>query len=148
MDLWKFAAVALFAVVVAQSFGVGWGEATHDFDVDNESAPLRNSGAYVEHADVARTLGASVTVLYNGSALSEGTDYRWNESTGELSRLSGSAAPDGASVLVSYDYQAASRSTKTANTVLGAGVGALPYLLVLVAGIVALGFLSSATGGR
>ena len=148
MDLWKFVAVVLFAAVLAQSLGVGWGEATHDFDVDNESAAFLNDGARVEHADVARTLGATVTVQYNGSTLDEGTDYSWNAETGTLTRLSGAAAPDGASVLVSYDYEAASRTTKTTNSVLGAAVGALPYLLVLVAGLVALGFLSAATGGR
>jgi hypothetical protein len=69
-------------------------------------------------------------VTNNGTTLVDGEDYRWNASTGELSRINGSSVSDGETVRIDYTYLATSDETETSNTALTALWAVFPVLLL------------------
>ncbi|RDZ39411.1 hypothetical protein C5B91_20170 [Haloferax sp. Atlit-10N] len=136
----SFAGILIISIVAVVGFSAayaGSGVPVHT----TEEITLTDSGSFVDQRDALRYRD-NETVVYNGSTLAEGSDYSWNTSTGELTRLSGSSAPDGATVNIEYAYAEPSETTRGINKTLSSGGQALP-VIVLFLGIAAIwGWLS------
>ena len=100
-----------------------------------------DAGRLVDAADIAVDFGANVTVTHNGTTLSEGVDYRFNESTGELRRLANATVSNGTQVNISYQFDAPDKTTRDVNRGLGAISIPVPLLALIAAAFVVWGFL-------
>ncbi|WP_396614090.1 hypothetical protein ACH9L7_20315 (plasmid) [Haloferax sp. S1W] len=134
-----FAAILIIGAVAFVGFGVAASESGVATPT-SEDITLSDSGAYVDERD-ALGYGDNETVVHNGTTLDEGTDYSWNTSTGELTRLSGSSAPDGATVTIDYAYEVPSKITKSIQSTLSAGTIPLPLIILFLAVVAVWGWL-------
>ncbi|WP_224332881.1 hypothetical protein [Haloprofundus halobius] len=141
MSVWKFAAVTLLLIVAAPVLGLSYDNAAKPYTATNETHTLTDSWRSVDEADRAASFSDEIVVVYNETTLDEGSDYRWNDSTGEFRRVNGSSAPDGATVDITYDYTARSDSTKGVNSILSAGATAFPYLLLMFMAVAVLNLM-------
>jgi hypothetical protein len=139
-DIQTFAAILIIGVVAFLGFSAAYSE-SGVVRTASEDITLSDAGTYVDNTD-AFGYGDNETVVHNGSALSEGTDYRWNSSTGELTRLSGSSAPDGATVSIDYSYEEPSQTTRSIQQTLSVASTGVPYIILFLAVAAIWGWLS------
>ncbi|SFR34179.1 hypothetical protein [Halogeometricum limi] len=137
-----FAVVIVLGAIAIGAFSVGFNTAAEEFDRENEAIVLSDAGQLVNASDIAFEFGANVTVTHNGSTLTEGVDYRFNESTGELVRLNNSSVPDGESVDIDYQFDAPDDTTRDVNDGMRATGSALPWIGLLVAAFAVVGWFS------
>ncbi|ELZ95001.1 hypothetical protein C440_07992 [Haloferax mucosum ATCC BAA-1512] len=135
-----FAAILIIGVVAFVGLSVAYAE-SGVVATTSEDITLSDAGTYVDERD-AFEYGDNETVVHNGTTLTEGTDYRWNTSTGELTRLSGSSVPDGSTVTIDYAFEKPSQTTKDIQTTVSTASFALPYIVLFLAVAAVWGWLS------
>mgnify|MGYP006287644459 CR=1 FL=1 len=126
----KFAVLLLVLSVGAVALSGAYEQSESAYGVDDEQITLVESGAPVDEAAAAESFLNDVVVTNNGTTLVDGEDFRWNASTGELSRINGSSVSDGETVRIDYTYLATSAETETSNTALTALWAVFPVLLL------------------
>ncbi|REA03486.1 hypothetical protein DEQ92_10335 [Haloferax sp. Atlit-6N] len=135
-----FTAIAVVGVFAIATFGTSYIESA-EAQATTEGISLDDAGRLVEASDIAVDFGANVTVTHNGSTLTEGVDYRFNESTGELERLENATVSNGTQVNISYQFEAPDQTTRDVNRGLGAISIPVPLLALIAAVFVIWGFL-------
>lgn len=139
--VWTAVVVIVLLAFVAPTLSVSFESSTVEFAELNESITLSDSGTYVDASDDAFRFRDNETVLHGGNDLVEGTDYQWNASTGELTRLSGASVPNNEPVTITYAYLSPSENTRELSDVLGNSRFVLTALLFLLAGAGVLALL-------
>jgi hypothetical protein len=135
-NLWQVVVIALALALALPLFvNGGFGAAATQSEANETTTVNFNSPYQVENAD-AYELNQSITVTQNGTELSSGTDYAWNQSTGEVSWLkNGTASED--STTIEYQYRDHTDRTTLIATLLEANASWIGLLLL----VVAMGFL-------
>ncbi|RDZ39336.1 hypothetical protein C5B86_19490, partial [Haloferax sp. Atlit-19N] len=113
-----FAVIVVVGVFAIATFGTSYIESA-EAQATTEGITLDDAGRLVDASGIAVDFGANVTVTHNGTTLTEGVDYRFNESNGELERLENASVPSGTQVNISYQFDAPDKTTRDVNRGLG-----------------------------
>lgn len=154
-SVWGFLVVLVLVLLLAPTLSLAYGNADvqtvvqgerHTIDINNSTSVSAGPGTgYGDDVAVTVTNNSSTTTL------TEGTDYSWTASTGEVS-FDGSSpdVSDGDTFEVSYQYGELPAATRDVWTLITT-VLALQSLYVLIAGLNAIrayiGQFSKAMGG-
>ena len=98
-------------------------------DYDDPQSVAERGDAYSETVTVRDA---------NGTRLEAGTDYRWNDRTGELEWLATAETTEGESGEIDYRALDAPAQSETSQEFLVPFTTALPWLLLFVAGLLGL----------
>ena len=143
--------VLLFAVVLVGVLGIAWAvgaqyqaapETTHNVTDETVVADVGNWTA-VDAPSYAQSFDDNETITNaSGTQLTEGSDYEWNASAGEIYWYDTSSVADGEEMLVDYAYSAKTEEARTARRVLSVPIeiilpaGVLIVLAMAIAGLV------------
>lgn len=141
----------VFAVVIAAVLGILWAVGAEYQDApeadysQTDEAITADVGNWtpVDAPDDARSFYDDETVTNSsGATLSEGTDYEWNTSTGELYWYDTSSVSDGEQMAVDYNYSAPTQTARNLKTVLD-----VPLTIVFpIAGLIVVAFTVAGLG--
>jgi hypothetical protein len=120
-------------ILFAGGMNTGYDNASTEYDVVNESITVDYS-ATVSVDESGESYSDTVDV-YNdsGAELTDGTDYDWNATDGNVTWFNTSATVDGETATISYSYTAKSGQTTAMGTVIkvsGIGLTFIAFLLV------------------
>lgn len=130
--------VLLFAVVLVGVMGIAWAvgaqyesapETTTNVTDESIVADVGNWTA-LDAPDYAQDHYDETITNSSGATLTNGTDYDWNASTGEIYWYDTSSVDDGETMQVDYTYSAKTEQARTARKVL-----AIPIEIILPAGV-------------
>jgi len=132
-NLWQIAVVALaLALFLPLVVNGAFTDAAQQRS-SNETATVDYDDPYsVEQQDVVQ-YNSTITVAYNGTTLSEGDDYEWNTTSGEVEWLSSNSTTDGDQVFVDYGYEDHDDRTELVATILSWNESWIGLLLLIVA---------------
>jgi hypothetical protein len=138
--------VFLFAIVLVGVLGIVWATSAQyqaapeaDYAVANEAITADvGNWTPVDAPDHAQRFYDNETVTNSsGAQLTEGTDYEWNTSTGELRWYDTDSVADGEEMSVDYTYSAKTDRARTARSVLR-----VPVETILPAGVLIIAAMS------
>lgn len=160
-------ALAVFVLLTAGTFTIfqianaSQNQAASDTQTVQNESLVQQVGNWilVSKATDQYTAGFNETVtVYNstGYELTEGTDYKWNESDGAIKFLDTNSTSDSSTANITYDYQENTQAVKDISQPLDTVITGQQFVLVAFAGlglIALLGALvmfipSSPGGGR
>ena len=120
--------VALGAAVFQPAFASGAERVTttESVTVDYQTSTSVNESG-LRYSD-------DVSVAVNGSSLTQGSDFRWNETSGEISFVNTSATSSGDTATVTVEYRAPSNQQRSVAQMLNVLATPLVLLLFLLAG--------------
>lgn len=151
-NIGKFAAVSVLLIVIALAIGASYSGATHIVTVENESLTMSvpDGTSTVEGSDLAVDFLDNETIVNedSGQTLSEGTDYEWDTSNGTVTWLDSGKTSDGANASIDYAYNGHTQETEDLSELLSLTNNALGLVLLLMAGLIVLGWLGLTPGGR
>jgi hypothetical protein len=131
--------VLLFAVILVAVLGIVWAvgaqyeqapETTTNVTDEAVVADVGNWTA-VDAPDHARSFGDDEVITNSsGTQLTEGSDYDWNASAGEIYWYNTSSVSDGETMQADYSYTSKTEEARTARKILS-----VPINLILPAGL-------------
>lgn len=84
----------------------GYDNATEAFTVTGEAANVDYDTEYnLSKSGEAESFNESIVVRANGTVLTEGSDYEWHQSRGNVSWINSSATSAGDAASIDYEYQ-------------------------------------------
>lgn len=143
----------LFAVLLVGVIGVTWAvgaeyqsapETVESVSNESITADLNNDTAVDSPSYALRYYDNETVRNSTGHQLTEGSDYEWNTSTGEISWYNTSSVDDGEAMEVDYSYDAKTQKARTVKSVFSALFEVILPSSILV--IVAMTVIALAAG--
>lgn len=146
-DIWRFAVLSLFTVTILLGANAAYAspDATTLGSVANEQLTVNYSvESGVDEPQYVRTYLDNETIVDSGgTTLTEGTDYEWNTSVGNVTWIDTTETSEGETVTIDYAYRQPTDGTRLTAGIMGI-FGGLIGVLLLVAGV---GAMWDITGG-
>ena len=153
-NLWGLVVVIVLAAVLLPAASLGFADSAIDQDVEDEQLTLEYQVPVpVDAADHAISFDEEIQVVdpsAGGDELVDGTDYEWNDSSGEVTAIN--EEYNQTDVDVSYTYFAQTEETRAIAQIarpVGTLLGYLPLIVGVFAamGLVAGAFKLAGSGG-
>jgi len=148
-DIWRFAVLAVFAVTLLLGANAAYAsdDATTLESVTNESVTVNYSVDSQVNASYPRVFLDNETITDSGGAtLTEGTDYDWNTSTGNITWYNTLQTSEGEQAHIDYAFRRPTTGTRLNGGILRV-FGGLVGVLLLVVGVGAMWNISGGGGG-
>jgi len=148
----------VIAVLLVMLIGVAWAAGAAYSDVPDKTEQRENVNLTADVGNYSSVPALSPIRFFDnetfndsdGNRLNEGTDYRWNQSTGEVKFLEGGSVADNETVSATYAYRTKVQPAQGVNSVVSLLIELALPLSLLIAVAVMLGGLAAALvrGGR
>lgn len=131
-NIWQIAVLALALALVLPAVNVAYGDAAAEYDA-TETTAIDYTQDYTLGNDSAFSY-PSLSITSNGTALEEGPDYEFNETSATIDWLQSADTTTGEDATIDYTYAEHSEQTENNGKILqtaGVWVGYLLMITVL-----------------